>query len=376
MLNVGTDGAVVKIDSPLINGWEKVSDIETLLAHADGPLPESDRPSLSWVGSKMPAELLKQVLGTIRMFPRLETGYILLYRISDASWRVHCPNQSGSAGSVNFADDREDEARDGYAEIGTIHTHPEMSAFWSGTDMRDQRGKRGLHIVFGLRGGLVSQSLCTIFGQEAHFDVPLWDVCEQVDLAVEYPPVEAWVETIGKQSYVPPKATTFSWSTPAVATGAGSSSVVGAAGWRRYDDMYDDDYFPVYTGGVRRRTGVAASSVPGAMEEAVRTLLAALFAEDPEAAAEVVSEVAEEAGGELSVCRPGMQLTDALDSAEVLLEQLTEQAADDRQAQMELDDLMSNYGFARNVSPAEVCECLGLDPELEKQDGLEELEDA
>lgn len=89
----------------------------------------------------------------------------------------------------------------GYTLMGSIHTHPEMGAFWSGTDLNDQQFKAGLHIVFGLHNGLVTQNKCTVFMPNAQQDQDLWDVVEEVDFTQEYDPVPEWVEVIKKQSY-------------------------------------------------------------------------------------------------------------------------------------------------------------------------------
>lgn len=195
---LGTDGCLVRVDTPLAEGWDKCTSLESLLAHAGSPLEPGIEQRVRWTGSRLPARLLQNVLGTVRRFPSMEVGFTLQYRVSDATWRVACPEQQGSGGAVHFKDQ---ETTDGYAVIGTIHTHPDMPAFWSGTDLHDQEGKFGLHIVLGLVDGAVSQSLCTLFTPGGKYDHALADVCEPVDLAQPYEPVQEWVDTIRRQSY-------------------------------------------------------------------------------------------------------------------------------------------------------------------------------
>lgn len=195
---VGTDKILVHSDTPLLEGWEEAQTLKQLMSYADCTVGDKTEVGLRWKGSKMPADLLKQVLGTIYKFPNKETGYILTYRVSDATWQVICPEQTGSGGSVKFGSH---EPANGYAEIGTIHTHPNMAAFWSGTDLADQKGKYGVHIVFGLVGGLAEKCLCTIFTPSGKYDIDINDICEEVDRSQVYPSVTQWQETIQRQSY-------------------------------------------------------------------------------------------------------------------------------------------------------------------------------
>jgi len=360
-VKIGTDGAVVYTESPLVQGWDTVTNMDTLLANAEQPLPDAVKGGLKWTGSKLPAALLKQVLGTIHEFPSKETGFVLLYRISDNSWRIHCPNQSGSGGAVSFADDREDGARDGYAEVGTIHTHPEMSAFWSGTDMADQKGKRGIHIVFGLRGGLVSQHLCTIFSTDAHYDIPLWDVCEEVPLDTVFEPVAEWTETIAKQAYKPP-ITASKWT----------SWQPGTTYKPTYDYAYDDDLLGSYSGVKRSGAGLpprrkkpaplpsylvsdASADESPACAQSVRALLSELFTADPEYAVTLINEVVAEAGlYDIGMVSERMDDREVLDQMTPFMEKLTAAAEEKKAFQEDLDDMMAEFGYVRNLDPTSV----------------------
>lgn len=192
----------------MLEGWEECRDLRALKAHVGHEVDPMIVTGVHWVGPKMPAKMLQDVLGTIKYFPHKETGYVLLYNLSEKKWRVDCPDQKGGAGSVKFNNYYESwsdggfvRGCDGYMPIGTIHTHPEMSARWSGTDLRDQCGSFGVHIVFGTKKGLVDTVLCTIFTPQGEYDVPLWDVCEEVELGKAYEGVHDWTITILKQNY-------------------------------------------------------------------------------------------------------------------------------------------------------------------------------
>ena len=197
---VAQDGIKVRLDSPCLEGWVAPKSLEDLQTYAQRPLPKDKFPGPKWIGSKMPADLLKKVLGTIHEFPHTETAYVLYYNPTEQKWAVKCPEQYGAGASVSFEDDGKDMP-EGYTILGSIHTHPEMGAFWSGTDLNDQKFKAGLHIVFGLHNGLVSQYKCTVFLPSAQEDQELSDVLEDVDFNQVYDPDPAWVEIIKKQSY-------------------------------------------------------------------------------------------------------------------------------------------------------------------------------
>jgi len=197
---IAQDGVRVRLESPCIQGWVTPKNLEELQTYAHKALDKDRYPGPKWIGAKLPADLMKKVLGTLHEFPHTETAYTLYYNATENKWDIKCPEQSGQGASVSFEDDGTG-MQPGYTLMGSIHTHPEMGAFWSGTDLNDQKFKAGLHMVFGLRNGLVSQHKCTIFMPNAQEDQDIWDVIEQVDFNQVYEPVPEWVETIKKQSY-------------------------------------------------------------------------------------------------------------------------------------------------------------------------------
>lgn len=197
---VAQDGVRVRLEGPCLEGWVKPKNFEDLQSYAEKPLDTERYPGPKWIGSKMPASLMKQVLGTIHEFPHMETAFSLYYNALDGKWAVKCPEQSGAGASVSFYDDGTGMP-EGFTLCGSIHTHPEMAAFWSGTDLTDQQFKAGIHIVFGLRNGLVHENKCTVFLPSTQEDQDIWSVVEEVDFNEVNEPVAEWVETIKRQSY-------------------------------------------------------------------------------------------------------------------------------------------------------------------------------
>ena len=245
---VGTDKVLAKLDTPNLEGWITVSTIKELCTYAKKPVNRERFPTPVWKGSKFPAALMQQVLGTIHEFPRMETAYSLYYNIRTKEWAVKCPDQNGAGASVSYEDDGSGMP-DGFSIIGSIHTHPEMSAFWSGTDLNDQTKKHGIHFVFGLRDGLVRYSLCTVFTPTEQFDQDIHNVVEEFDWNQVYPAVPEWVETIKKQAYrrtyTAPAKTTTKW--PAYTGYAASKLPIthyGHAHREHYDyaDLWEDYY--------------------------------------------------------------------------------------------------------------------------------------
>lgn len=191
---VGYDRVLVKIDSPCLEGYEECKTIDQLRAAAMQKTPPIVA-GAKWIGAKIPNTLMAQILGTIHEFPKTETAYVLYYNARDKKWAVKCPEQSGAGAAVLFRDNGEPPAP-GFATIGSIHTHPEMSAFWSGTDLNDQQNKWGLHMVFGLKDGHVAKTLCTVFTTLGMYDQKLEDVIEPIEFMNHYEPNATWVKQI------------------------------------------------------------------------------------------------------------------------------------------------------------------------------------
>lgn len=105
---------------------------------------------------KIPARIVGQALTFFRrVFDqyRSEAYVTLLYSQKLGEYRLWCPKQKVSHGSVNY--DRtdqpayEDRNANDWQMVGTIHSHCDFSAFHSGTDIGDEATFDGVHITLG-----------------------------------------------------------------------------------------------------------------------------------------------------------------------------------------------------------------------------------
>lgn len=155
-------GDCVKL-SP-VNGWGEryapVADPDVKAAPFQGlrlTLPAERRmPAPLWQAwANLAWDLCRDGAGETR-----EVGVILL-RSADPphdAWRILVPSQTVGAAALAYdlsssvdivTGEKCSGIPDGWAHVGTSHSHNEMDAFFSGTDDRDESGIPGAHIVIG-----------------------------------------------------------------------------------------------------------------------------------------------------------------------------------------------------------------------------------
>ena len=198
MKHVISNGEILEqVDSPLIAGWETCTDLKAIPDGTSVPVNNKIKHDVEWMRSRIPASLMKKVLGTIKQFPYIEIGMVLEYRFEDDSWNIEITEQSKVSG-VHVA--WEDTVQhDGYMSMGTIHTHPQMSAFFSGEDVRNDEKAYGVHLVLGLTDGVVTSTASAIYTPTGRYDKDFWRLVESVDFNSEnYEPVPEWVEIINR----------------------------------------------------------------------------------------------------------------------------------------------------------------------------------
>lgn len=152
-------GAFIKVEGPTVEGWHKC-ELPELLANQE-PCEDLSGYTLKWAGKKLPKELIADVLALANHFPHMEIHVCLYYNTQEEKWLPHVPKQHGSAAFVEY-DDEQWEAPKGYYFTGTIHTHPNIAAFWSSTDKADQEKHNGLHVVLSLREGKLNEYLVSL----------------------------------------------------------------------------------------------------------------------------------------------------------------------------------------------------------------------
>lgn len=193
---------LVRVDTKLIEGWDVCPDLKLLKTYASPAIENKPVAGLKWKGGHIPATLMKRILGTMKAFPNKETLYTLYHNPRTLAWHADSPTQVGRGASVSGSDENS-KLPDGFYYIGTVHSHPNMRAFWSGTDHKDQDSTFGLHFVFGLTEGRANSVLCSIFTTSSKYDQEFTDVCEAVDFQETMEADPGWVKIIEAQTYVP-----------------------------------------------------------------------------------------------------------------------------------------------------------------------------
>lgn len=208
---VTSKNVLVRVESDLFDGWVKCKTLDELKTYAgeEGEaceVPADAKEGLVWKEeAMMPPELFDRVLGTIQKFPTMETAYLLYRNPATGEYDVKAPSQYGGGAAVKFFEEPHTDT--GFRFFGTIHTHPEMGAFWSGTDLADQRAKPNtFHIVFGLHNGHVTAYKASFFGYGEQHDFRIEDfVSGKVDFEADNDPDDSWVEIIRRQDYKVPE---------------------------------------------------------------------------------------------------------------------------------------------------------------------------
>lgn len=194
------DGVFIHLTDGLFDGWEQVTKADDIIGFAGDDL-EADTPveGIHWIGEKIPMSVMAPVIGTIRAFPIMETGYQLYYSNSKGEWRIKCPLQYGCRASVVFENTGVPIKGTDFFPLGTIHTHPNMEAFWSGADMASNARRFGIHMVFGLHNGIIDTRKITLFTPRKHWDIDSEIFDDDVDLLADCKPNLEWVKCIEAQ---------------------------------------------------------------------------------------------------------------------------------------------------------------------------------
>lgn len=173
------NGGWVYLENETVKGWHHCKDSE-FFANQVEYKGELDDKLIKWVGAPIPKDLFAKCLALIKAFPTTEVMICLSYNPKKKQWFASVPKQSGSGASVRYDGDDEKEPK-GFYFMGTIHSHPNMSAFWSGTDIEDQTRLTGLHIVVGTSMGTMTSHLISFFLHGKRYD--------QTDDVIEMPDI-------------------------------------------------------------------------------------------------------------------------------------------------------------------------------------------
>ena len=132
---IGKDGFYLRKQSVLFDSMVKVNTI---------PGFDEVKESLLWTAPKLPYSLIEEALEFFRaVYDQYESEAIVMLSLNHEKWRNTVPEQRVSRVNLDYQLPK----IEGLA--GTIHSHGNMDAFFSGTDHKDVAGFDGLHIVLG-----------------------------------------------------------------------------------------------------------------------------------------------------------------------------------------------------------------------------------
>ena len=206
---VTPSGVFVWNDTSVFTGWVQLRDPAQICRYAD--TFDAVDTKIVWKPSKIPAELFAKILGTIQSGPDYEIGFILYWNAERDEWKADLPaEQVGTYWHVEF----DSQLRtDGFLPLGSVHTHPNIGAFWSAGDLASHRGNLGLHFVISTtykkvplgiqqrrRPKRISAVKCTFFAPGAELEMQLGSVVEDgIDLNKRYRGDAVWLKRAAKR---------------------------------------------------------------------------------------------------------------------------------------------------------------------------------
>lgn len=115
-------------------------------------------------------------------------------------WSILVPKQKNTSAHCKYdhssvADDKEDDEM----IVGTVHSHPGMSAFASHTDHGDQADFDGIHITFGWsKNSSHTEYHIELQVSGTHFTLKPEQAFEAVAESPDFPELEEWMEKVEK----------------------------------------------------------------------------------------------------------------------------------------------------------------------------------
>lgn len=161
---------------------------------------------------KIPYELREKIDSFFRkVHDKYHTESIVLLtydstKNDETGWGLLIPKQTNTSGDCDYEPESiVDEKPDHVYIVGSAHSHPEMSAFASGTDHKDQADFDGLHITYGwkknVKGGAteyhvefqMAGSNIRAEPEDVFASAPKVDVNEGE--------LDAWLDRVSKKTY-------------------------------------------------------------------------------------------------------------------------------------------------------------------------------
>ncbi|CAL9988130.1 hypothetical protein VPHD148_0309 [Vibrio phage D148] len=208
-------------------------------------------------GHKIPAEMFNQVkqffLDVMDLGPSTyEAQIFIVWNETSKDYRIVIPKQKVSAAAVRY--DIGEMLSDDDVIICDIHSHNNMSAFFSGTDNNDDKKNPWISGVFGKLSTSMEHKFRFNDGAGRHFEMKAEDVFDFADARFQTP--KEWLDQVELSTYTPVKQANGlrSWESkldhPGNSGARGSDwtspaeyDMGGGAGW---DDMFsspEDDLY-------------------------------------------------------------------------------------------------------------------------------------
>lgn len=186
------------------------------VAKADIPLEEKTA-AATFTLPRIPAKIVNQLDDFFRLVDRkygTESIVLLTFdpsavdedgKYTGEGWDVLVPDQENTATDCEYDPTTAASKKDDDVYIvGSVHSHPGMSAFASGTDHKDQKHFDGLHITYGWQSSV--QNGATQYHIELQINGQVWtlrpdQVFEGEPARTPDPSVEEWMENVKKKTY-------------------------------------------------------------------------------------------------------------------------------------------------------------------------------
>lgn len=134
----------------------------------------------------IPKEIIAEAVGYLRHVYsecHSEGGLILHLFPETGEYKLHCPVQEVSNGSVKW-DNEKEHIPDGAIRVCSIHSHGAGSAFHSSIDKEDEKNFDGLHITLGHMGEEIHSIMASIVVNGNRFKLDEEEISSYIDINI------------------------------------------------------------------------------------------------------------------------------------------------------------------------------------------------
>jgi PRTRC genetic system protein A len=135
---LGRSGVYLKKSTSLFDGTVRIEGVPQLREVEE---------EVKWKAPKIPYRLVMEALEFFRaVYAKHKAEAIVLLSLQDGRWELLVPEQEVSGAHLDYRMDAEMARK---RPVGTIHSHCDMSGFFSETDRKDVCNFDGVHLVLG-----------------------------------------------------------------------------------------------------------------------------------------------------------------------------------------------------------------------------------